>query len=396
VQASTGWKALRDLVFVTEEYPYPATSGGKVAAATLLESLCQVYAVHLFGLIPVGQTIADPTTVKMRSVNVWPSRLDTHRNPALTALRVLNSWRMGLPFTIHKAWHTELKRTLDETIARLGNPLILAERLQTVPYVYEYPYYLVEHNVEYALAQGRATVSTSVIDRALWHKESRLLRIYERIAVTHANGILALSPDDRRHLIGEFNLDPQRIWQTYLPVTQPWGYKTDEGCYVAIVGSAVWHENATGLQWFMRSVLPKMPLDIPLLVAGRSVRKIIGNAVNERKIKVLEEFNGMNELLNDIRILVVPVQNASGIRMKILQALDAGVPVVSTTAGVKGLPLAPGIGVRVASSADHMVEMIVSVYHNEGLRADMVRKGREFIATVSMPAFSNQLHGWLE
>lgn len=387
---------MRDLVFLTEEYPYPATSGGKVAAATLLESLCQVYAVHLFGLIPVGQAIPDTSTLKLSSVNVWPSHLETHRNRVLTGFRVLNSWRMGLPFTIHKAWHVELKRTLDETISRLGNPLILAERLQTVPYVYEYPYYLVEHNVEFALAQGRAAVSTSLMDHVLWHKESRLLRVYEQIAVTHAKRVLALSPEDRRHLIGEFNVDPQHIWQTYLPVTQPWGHKTDEGRYVAIVGSAIWYENARGLQWFMHSVLPKIPLDIPLLVAGRSVRKVIGNTLEERVIKVVEEFGEVNELLNDIRILVVPVQNASGIRIKILQALDAGVPVVSTTEGVKGLPPANGIGVQVASSADRMAETIVSVYHNGRLRADMMRKGREFVATFSMPAFSDRLRRWFE
>ena len=385
---------MKDLIFLTEEFPYPATTGGKVAAATLLAGLTSSYRVHLFCLIAQGAKIPDTLELGLTSLTVRHSRLDTHRHPIHTGGRILNSWRAGLPFTIRKAWDSELKRRVDEKIAHLDHPVILAERLQTVQYVREYPYYLIEHNVEYSLAHGRAALAPTSVERTLWKVEGWLLKSYERSALMGAKAILALSPEDRTHLVREFHIDPHRIEQAYLPVTQRWGEKTEVGRYIAVIGSAVWYENATGLRWFLNTVFPSLPADIPLLIAGKSVKKVVeGN--NSPALKVIEEFNSVADLVNDIRVLVVPVQNASGIRMKILQALDAGVPVVTTTAGAKGLPDPFGIGLRVEDFPNHMAKALASVYYDEGQRAAMIQKGRNFVSTLSLNVFSDRLRAWL-
>jgi len=73
----------------------------------------------------------------------------------------------------------------------------------------------------------------------------------------------------------------------------------------------------------------------------------------------------------------VPIQGASGTRLKILQALAAGRPVISTPNGAAGLNLEPGKHLMVADLVQPFVEAVAQVLTDANLRGALVRAGRE-------------------
>ncbi|HEY8240321.1 MAG TPA: glycosyltransferase, partial [Kiritimatiellia bacterium] len=74
--------------------------------------------------------------------------------------------------------------------------------------------------------------------------------------------------------------------------------------------------------------------------------------------------------------LLCPVRLGSGLRVKILEAMAAGVPVVSTTLGAEGIPLHTGENALLADTPELMAENILHLLEDEVLRSSIVRQAR--------------------
>ena len=97
--------------------------------------------------------------------------------------------------------------------------------------------------------------------------------------------------------------------------------------------------NADGLQWFVAEVLPRVTQVLPWVrvrVTGGSVPQAIRalaspNVVFEGHLANLESF------YDELRVAITPLRFGAGVKLKTVQALQYGVPVVSTTVGAEGL-----------------------------------------------------------
>ena len=76
--------------------------------------------------------------------------------------------------------------------------------------------------------------------------------------------------------------------------------------------------------------------------------------------------------------LIVPLNIGSGIRMKVLEAAQLNVPVVTTSVGVEGLPLQNGVHCFIADDANQFVEDILRLQDRQ-LRLKFVENTRQTI-----------------
>ena len=84
----------------------------------------------------------------------------------------------------------------------------------------------------------------------------------------------------------------------------------------------------------------------------------------------------------DSAVAVVPLKVGSGIRVKILTALAAGVPVVSTTVGYQGIDLTPGEHILVADTDADFADAVVRLLQDVDLRRRMAAAGRWLVETT--------------
>ncbi len=82
--------------------------------------------------------------------------------------------------------------------------------------------------------------------------------------------------------------------------------------------------------------------------------------------------------LNAAALVVVPVRVGGGVRVKVVEALAHGKPVVASSRALEGLNVADGVEVAIADTDDQFVSRIVSLLESPGARADLARKGREW------------------
>jgi glycosyltransferase involved in cell wall biosynthesis len=84
--------------------------------------------------------------------------------------------------------------------------------------------------------------------------------------------------------------------------------------------------------------------------------------------------------------LVVPLRAGGGTRLKVLEALAHGLPVVSTAVGVEGLGAVAGEHYLAAETAGDFAEHVASLRDDDALRDRLSERGRELAEGFSWDA----------
>jgi glycosyltransferase involved in cell wall biosynthesis len=135
-----------------------------------------------------------------------------------------------------------------------------------------------------------------------------------------------------------------------------------DGAPVAgVIGTAVWPPTASALERLTTRVWPLVRRSVPqatLLVAGRGTEALRADA--GEGIEVVGEVASAPDFLRRLSVLLYPVARGSGVKVKVLEAIASGVPVVTTAAGAEGIGPSDG-GVVVAETDEELASAAVSI-----------------------------------
>jgi glycosyltransferase involved in cell wall biosynthesis len=196
---------------------------------------------------------------------------------------------------------------------------------------------------------------------------------YEFDVYRSADHILTLTPQERYNL-----LDRAPDLKT---TVIPYGVDLDEfrtntlpDREKSILFTGYFHHkpNCEAVRWFTRKVWPilkaKHP-DLKFYIVGRSPpNDLIDLRRQDENIIVTGEVESINPYLQNSQVYVCPIRSGSGFRGKILQAMAAGIPVVSTTLGAEGFPAQTGHNMILADSPTLMAREINLLLDEPGLR----------------------------
>ncbi|NND49499.1 MAG: glycosyltransferase, partial [Rhizobiales bacterium] len=102
-----------------------------------------------------------------------------------------------------------------------------------------------------------------------------------------------------------------------------------------------------------RNILPLIRENLPgarLLIAGRSPTPAITRLAETHAFELIADPPDVAELLARAQIVIVPLEVGGGTRLKILEAMAAGVPVVATPLAAEGLEISDGVHVVLANT----------------------------------------------
>src|SRR5690606_17946287 len=129
------------------------------------------------------------------------------------------------------------------------------------------------------------------------------------------------------------------------------------------LGSLDWMPNIDGLTWFCRHIYPRICKAHPrvsLDVVGRrptaAVRRL---ASSDPSIRIHADVPDVRPFLAAAQALVVPLRIGGGSRLKIFEAMSMRRPVVSTTIGAEGLPVAPGRDIAIGDDPETFAQLAV-------------------------------------
>ncbi len=222
------------------------------------------------------------------------------------------------------------------------------------------------------------------------------LWLYEQRALRHCDLLVTLSEPDQRTLAR---------WQPKLNVvTVPSGVDLAEWplCrqpqapqQVLFVGNYFHPPNVEGALWLAREVWPLVQTQMPearLMLAGRSPTPEIQQLASAT-IQVPGTVADLREIYRQSRVVAAPIFWGSGVRIKILEGLAAGLPLVTTALAAEGLPLKHEQHALFAETPQTFAAALVRILQAPALGAQLGDAGRKLIADqYDWQAIGQQLH----
>jgi polysaccharide biosynthesis protein PslH len=149
------------------------------------------------------------------------------------------------------------------------------------------------------------------------------------------------------------------------------------------VGSMDYHANSDAVLWFVNNIwgaIEKAFPDLNFTIVGRSPAKEIRDLATDR-IRVTGTVEDVRPFYEQALAVIVPLRVGGGTRLKILEAMAMGVPVISTTIGAEGIEAQNGEEILLADSVEEMISALRVVMSNGGARREAVAQaGRRLVA----------------
>ena len=157
--------------------------------------------------------------------------------------------------------------------------------------------------------------------------------------------------------------------------------------------------NADGLRWFVSEVLPAVRQIVPwvrLNITGANpppdLLELADAHVHfEGHVCDLEAFYRRQ------RVIIAPIRFGAGVKVKTIQAIQHGVPVVSTTCGAEGID-ADEVAIAIADSAEAfaaaLIQLLTDATHwrlRRSAMASVLTRWREQTQSASWPAVISEI-----
>lgn len=271
-------------------------------------------------------------------------------------------------------WHKrKVQKTIDALctdakpdIVHLTNPLLRMYRYPSSASVVADA-----HNVEYDNLERVSKESTGIVRRMFFRAFAWRLKQEESASCRRCDVVLAVSDRDRA------------MFRTMAPSTRialvPNGVDLEEFAArhsgrkqhaLLFVGMLDYQPNDSGIQFFLKNVFPRVQDKVPdahLTIVGGNPSPAVRNAASP-SVRVTGFVDDVRPYLQEAAVLVVPIYAGGGTRLKLLEAMAAGIPAVSTTIGCEGLDVCHNKHLLVADEPGAFADAVVRLLEDPALR----------------------------
>jgi glycosyltransferase involved in cell wall biosynthesis len=371
------------LLFLAHLPPLPAAGGGQLRSLATLEILAERFAITLLTFQRPGGDETALSLLESRcagGIHTVPLPRGRWRDAWLAA----RTWGSPVPWRISRD-DSEAMRSLTTTlIERVRPAAVHVDHLPMAQFVPEpsrrsgAKVLLDLHNAEHRLFRSMLPFAPTVA-KPLLARDSRRLEHALANLMPNVDAVEDRVAVEMLRTAGRPPVAVVPVGIAVPPQTLPVPVGPPER--IATVATLDWLPNTDGLDWFARTVWPRLRSSRPGLkwdIAGvRANRRVRGIGTVDG-IRLHGPVASVGGFLAGAAVFVAPVRCGAGIRIKVLDAVARGVPVVTSPLGAEGI--APHIPCIVVPEAGDWAGAIGALLDNPGERARLANAGRSAVA----------------
>ncbi|HEY6072609.1 MAG TPA: glycosyltransferase [Anaerolineales bacterium] len=356
------------ILFLSRWFPYPLDNGSKIRIYHLLRALNTRHEVTLLSFI--DQPGRDMDVPEIRAICsevhgvVWKEFNPESREARLGFLSLK-------PRSIIDTFSEEMAQKITGLLRSQKFDLVVASQLPMAAY---YPNFLhmpaLFEELELGLSyedSHQATDWKKGLRRSLtWFK----LRHYLDRLISAFQGVTVVSEAERALVLRLF---PGLKNVTVVPncvnfedyQTVPVEPKPNQ---IIFTGSFRYHANYEAMRWFVGEVFPLVLQKIPdaeLVITGDHAGLTLPSVTNIDLAGYVEDIHSM---IASAAVSIAPLWSGGGTRLKILEAMAIGTPVVATSKGAEGLEVVNGDHLSISDDPEGFSECIIQLMKNSDLR----------------------------
>ena len=378
-----------NVVVVDEELCHPATSGHRIRALNLMVRLARRHRiVYLARRHPDPEqtrravkfladqgveclTVDDPVVPKRgprfygrlaaNLLSPLPYSVAAHQSPALLRAARAHAARRRVDL-----WQFEWMAYADPLLGLGGAPGVV-----------------VAHNVEALIWQRYHETEPNPLKRWYIRGQWRKFQRFEQRVFRRAERVIAVSPDDARLVREDLGVPHVEVVENGMDGRYFGAVSAQrEPGRLLFLGSLDWRPNLDAVNLLLDRIFPEVLAREPsarLVLVGRNPPPALVRRVQTQpRVALHADVADVRPFLASSAALVVPLRIGGGSRLKILEALAAGLPVVSTRVGAEGLDLVAGRDLVVAEVAD-MAEALLECLRQPARATTMAEHGRALV-----------------
>jgi sugar transferase (PEP-CTERM/EpsH1 system associated) len=371
------------ILFLSSWFPYPPDNGSRIRIFNLIKQLSKEHDITLLSFSRNGEVAEERLRVMrqycstVQAVPLAPFRPGSFRSI------------LGLFSSRPRSFVDTYSRGMQRLVERAGREgdftVVIASQMATAPYAVTLKGLpRIVEEVELATLREQY-INQSRFGRRLryglmWWKTKRftahLLRQFDGCTVAsqrERSNVLGIAPNCQHVEVVLNGVDLDR-YKGHFGAPEP-------GTLV-FPGALTYSANFDAMAFFLHKVFPLVKAHWPKVIL-RITGKTNGVPVDRLP---LDESVILTGYLDDVRpavaqswVCVVPLRVGGGTRLKILEAMALGTPVVSTTKGAEGLEITPGEDILIAEEPTAFADAVLRLLDDPTLRAKLAANGQRLV-----------------
>ena len=220
------------------------------------------------------------------------------------------------------------------------------------------------HNVESDIWKGIANQEKNLIKKLYLNLLQKKLLNYEKSIAQRMDAIICISDKDAAWMQTQTDKSISVIPFAIKIIKQKVGIENKNTIFH--IGSMDWQANLDGINWFLSevfSLVNQKKEEVVLHLAGSKMPNDIKNIANENII-IAGEVENAKTFMQKHNLMIVPLLNGSGIRIKILEAMAIGKTIISTSIGASGIYYQDKKNILIADTAEQFANQIIWCLEN--------------------------------
>lgn len=359
---------------------HPTTKGGQIRTLEMLRHLHRRHEVHFVALDSDGNAEGIERSSEYCS-HVYPVKhaVPAQGSPAFVAQFARYAFSR-VPLAVQRFASQRMRALVADLAERERFDHIVCDFLAAAPNVPSLDRaVLFQHNVETIIWERREENARNPLVRAVYRSQRRRMFAYERQVCRTVRHVIAVSEEDARRMREMFGVSrvshvPTGVDTEYFAPPPDAPLRHD----LVFVGSMDWAPNVDGMLHFLAEVLPLIRRERPdcrVAIVGRTPGKeMLEAAARDPLLTVTGTIPDIRPYLWESAVSIVPLRIGGGTRLKIFEAMAAKIPVVSTTVGAEGLPVADGRHLFLADDAASFAGRCLELLHDADARRAMAEE----------------------
>lgn len=377
------------VVIVDGDVSYPATSGKRLRTLNLLLPLARRHRLTYIGRAAAHSAETKQAIAFLEDHSIHTLLVD-HPLPRKSGLlfpaRLAANLLSPLPYSVASHQSARMRDTVNAYAARhkvdvwqfewtgyvdtLDDPL--ANKV------------VIAHNVDSLIWQRYAAAERNPLKRLYIQQQRRKFERFEKRIFHEATRLVAVSDADAQLMRSQYGVENPTIVdnginRAFFAQVQ----RKPDPQRILFLGALDWRPNLDALKVLLNDVMPRVRQQearAKLCIVGRHPPEWLRKRTRDnRAVELHADVPDVRPDLAECGVMTVPLRIGGGSRLKILEALAANVPVISTRIGAEGLHLTPGREYELADDVDQMAAALTDSIRHPARYQAMAENGRAVV-----------------
>lgn len=359
------------ILWITLESVLPANSGGRLGVYKRLEQVAKTEEVYLFYPYDKEDELKYADELRKLCAQVHPYFRGANKKHAL--LNILK-----YPYTVGSRCIAQMQEDIKVCIWKHAIDRINVDFPHMCVNLFnmdlQIPIILNEHNIEWKVYKTIADSQNNIWKKAAYWMDSFRLKSFEQkiFKKLYIKKVTFVSENDMADMIASGILDRNQC--VLIPVGadvreakgNPAGVLR-KGHNIIYVGNMSYGPNIEAVTWFVKDIFPqilKRISHVKFYIVGKEPNYEVMSLVG-KNVAVTGEVDSVDEYYNLADLVVLPLKNGGGVKVKLLEAVSYQKPIVSSSVGVEGTIYSDGKSIPVADTSTEFANKCVEALMNE-------------------------------